>query len=67
MANQMILDLKRKNKHRKKNGIDFKNIVLKEAKEKLTYLCELQQTYQMTDSSEEDLHQIMYIQYYLQK
>jgi hypothetical protein len=37
----MILDLKRKNKHRKKNGIDFKNIVLKEAKEKLTYLCEL--------------------------
>jgi hypothetical protein len=45
----MISDLKKKNKNKKKNGIDFKNVVLREAKEKLSYLCELENLYDMID------------------
>ena len=40
IVREMLVELKKDKKNKLKNRVDFKKIVLNEAKEKLKYLCE---------------------------
>lgn len=63
IVREMLVELKKDKKNKMKNRVDFKKIVLSEAKEKLKYLCEFENSYKLIDESTEELDEIMYFQY----
>ena len=59
MVKEMLIELKNNKKSKLKNRVDFKKVVLHDAKEKLKYLCEFENSYKLIDESKEELHEIM--------
>lgn len=51
VVKEILSDLKKSKKGKHKNGVDFKKIVLNDAKEKLKHLSEFEKSYELIEDS----------------